>query len=53
LVVIGMMILYVTVVLRSSDESLSGKKGLWVTVLLAANVFALPAFWAFHIRRTS
>lgn len=48
---IVVMVYFVQFVLRSTDSELRQKRGLWVAVLLFANVFALPAFWFFHYRR--
>ena len=40
---------YFFYIFKAEDSRLDGKKGLWVGMLLFANIFALPFFWYFYI----
>lgn len=49
--IIVTLVVFLTIVHRSSDPRLANKKALWTSVLLFANVFALPVFWFKFLRR--
>jgi hypothetical protein len=47
---IVMMIGFIRYTFRS-DAVPRDKRGLWVTVLLLGNIFALPFYWLWYVRR--
>jgi hypothetical protein len=50
-ITIVVLAVFLAFVYRSADPRLVEKKALWTSVLLFANVFALPIFWFKFLRR--
>lgn len=49
--VVVMVFYYGRMVYRSEDSRLSGRRGLWINVLILGNLFAIPIFWYLFIRK--
>jgi hypothetical protein len=49
--IIGMMMYYISYIRSSTDNRLQSKKGLWATIIVLGNVFAVPVFWYLFINK--
>lgn len=47
-----LMLTFVAYVARAHDPRFSGKRGLWIAILVFGNVFAIPLFWLVFLRRS-
>jgi hypothetical protein len=47
--VLATLVYFISYVRHTDDPRLAGKKGRWIIILLAANVFALPVFWMLYL----
>jgi len=49
--IIGMMVYYISYIRSANDNRLESKRGLWASIILLGNVFAVPVFWYLFINK--
>lgn len=45
------ILIFIVYIYRSSDSRLETRKGLWTSLLLLGNVFAIPIFWFLYLNK--